>query len=198
MNSITSGKYSEEQKKRLPGACSICGVLRKRLLNTVSRDIGAKCLAVGHNLDDEAQTVLMNYLKGDIERLCRLNPDRTHEGLVPRVKPLAYVPEIEVMTYASLRGIEVEYNHCPYISSAYRRDIRAHLNQLDALHPGTKYGIVRGYEKLIDVLPTTPFSLGTCERCGEPTTGKLCKVCEMLDSMDIQPPAPKDDRRKLI
>ena len=42
--------------------CTFCGVLRKALINNVASDMGADQVATGHNLDDESQTVLMNYL----------------------------------------------------------------------------------------------------------------------------------------
>ena len=168
------------------GGCSLCGVLRKRLLNTISRDIGATKLAVGHNLDDEAQTILMNYLKGDIERLLRLSPKREKEGFVPRIKPLAEVPEREVALYSLLHGIDIEHLECPYASESYRFDVRDFLNYFEFEHPGTKYSLLRGYEKLMnemDTLPRKPFKLSLCMRCGEPTSGKVCKVCELLEGL---------------
>ena len=72
--------------------CTVCGILRRSLLNRIAKTVGASTLATGHNLDDEAQTVLMNYSRGDIDRLLRLD-DPAKEGLVRRVKPLKYVPQ---------------------------------------------------------------------------------------------------------
>jgi uncharacterized protein (TIGR00269 family) len=52
-------------------ACSLCGILRRKALTILARDEGADCIATGHNLDDEAQSVLMNWLRGDRDRLLR-------------------------------------------------------------------------------------------------------------------------------
>ena len=52
--------------------CTFCGVFRKHALNRAAKHLGADRVATGHNLDDEAQSVMMNYLKGDLERLMRL------------------------------------------------------------------------------------------------------------------------------
>src|SRR5512137_2107731 len=56
-------------KGREPQACSICGILRKKALIAGAERAGATKLATGHNLDDEAQSVLMNVLRGDLRRL---------------------------------------------------------------------------------------------------------------------------------
>ncbi|MDY6959897.1 MAG: tRNA 2-thiocytidine biosynthesis TtcA family protein, partial [Halobacteriota archaeon] len=51
--------------------CTFCGVLRRQMLNSAARDTGVNSVATGHNLDDESQSVFMNYLRGDTERLMR-------------------------------------------------------------------------------------------------------------------------------
>ena len=53
-------------KKSITG-CSVCGILKRWILNKTSRELGGTKLVTGHNLDDEAQTVLMNFLKGNVE-----------------------------------------------------------------------------------------------------------------------------------
>ncbi|MHC1593034.1 MAG: TIGR00269 family protein [Methermicoccaceae archaeon] len=160
--------------------CTYCGVMRKRLLNLTARRLGATKLATGHNLDDEAQSVLLNYLKGDTERLCRLSPTRYKEGLIPRIKPLCDVPERETALYAHLHGIELEYPKCPYAKSPYRAILKRMLNELEYGHPGTKYALLKGYERLMELLPREPFELTRCSVCGEPSVGVVCKACELL------------------
>src|SRR4030067_1387696 len=65
-------------------ACTLCGVLRKNILNKAARELGANKIAIGHNLSDESQTILMNYMRGDIDRLKRMIPGTTQKGMVPR------------------------------------------------------------------------------------------------------------------
>ncbi len=79
----------------------------------MAKKVGATKLATGHNLDDEAQTVLMNYLRGDIDRLLRLEQS-VKEGLIPRMKPLRDVPEKEVPLYAILKGLPIDLNECEF------------------------------------------------------------------------------------
>jgi len=47
--------------------CTYCGVFRRRLMNDEARLIGAKYLATGHNLDDMAQSIMMNFRRTSFE-----------------------------------------------------------------------------------------------------------------------------------
>ncbi|MFH1329010.1 MAG: tRNA 2-thiocytidine biosynthesis TtcA family protein, partial [Candidatus Bathyarchaeota archaeon] len=51
--------------------CSFCGVLRRKALNKASKNFKATKLIVGHNLDDEVQTMLLNVVHGDVFRISR-------------------------------------------------------------------------------------------------------------------------------
>jgi len=48
--------------------CTIDGVLRRRAMNIIGKRRGWSKIATAHNLDDEAQTVLLNVLMGNISR----------------------------------------------------------------------------------------------------------------------------------
>lgn len=54
-----------KKKKGLTG-CTVCGIIKRWVLNKWARKLGADVIVTGHNLDDEAQNVLMNYLKGNL------------------------------------------------------------------------------------------------------------------------------------
>ena len=88
-------------------------MLRKNILNKAARELGADKIAIGHNLDDESQTILMNYMRGDIGRLKRMIPGTIQKGMIPRIKPLRSIPEKEVALYAFLNGLPVSMDECP-------------------------------------------------------------------------------------
>ena len=71
----TTDRTAREHPETVP--CSYCGVWRRRLLNGAARDLGADALILGFNLDDLAQTVLMNLARGEIDRLVRMAPHRS-------------------------------------------------------------------------------------------------------------------------
>ena len=79
-------------KERKLGTCSYCGVLRRRALNEAAKEVGADRLATGHNLDDMAQSVMLNILRGDINRIDSFDPAGQQLGeYIRRVKPLCMI-----------------------------------------------------------------------------------------------------------
>ncbi|KAH7830144.1 putative cytoplasmic trna adenylyltransferase [Monocercomonoides exilis] len=51
--------------------CTHCGIFRRKALEIGCQQIGANKIALGHNADDYAETILMNLMRGDIHRLER-------------------------------------------------------------------------------------------------------------------------------
>ncbi|MGC8817119.1 MAG: TIGR00269 family protein [Candidatus Hadarchaeum sp.] len=167
--------------------CTYCGVMRRSLLNQAARELSADKLATGHNLDDETQAIMLNYVRADLSRLYRLGPIYIPlEGFVPRIKPLREIPEKEVALYALLKGIKVHLAVCPYASGIHT-EIRDFLNSLEANHPNSKFMILRMFEEIKPHLKsaTPEFEVKRCERCGEPTSTRLCKTCELLQGLGL-------------
>ncbi|HJH27738.1 MAG TPA: hypothetical protein C5S37_13475 [Methanophagales archaeon] len=59
------------------------------------------------------------------------------------------------------------------------------LNEFERRHPGTKYSLLRGYERLSEFLPKeqSKRKLLRCERCGAPSASRICKACEIVERM---------------
>jgi len=181
-------------------ACGYCGVFRRDVLSRYAADLGADKLLTGHNLDDEAETALMNFLEGDVEKMSRqfdasLGPfegaeaDRTRdtEGpFVPRAKPLRDVPEREVALYARFRELPAHITECPHAEEAYRGEIKRLLYDLEEDHPGTRHSIMAGYEELAALAAgetRQDGTLGECAECGAPTARDVCRTCGLLDAL---------------
>ncbi|WP_457548776.1 TIGR00269 family protein [Archaeoglobus sp.] len=165
--------------------CTYCGVFRKYLLNKIAREMGATKLATGHNLDDEVQTILLNFLQADIERLARLIPQRVQEGLVMRIKPFREVYERDVVVYGLLHNLPMDMNECPYSYFPVRAMVRNFIYDFEEKYPGRKYSIMRSFETLIPCLKQMfpQIRLNRCERCGEPTPKKVCQACVLLEEL---------------
>ncbi|HUR64327.1 MAG TPA: TIGR00269 family protein [Candidatus Thermoplasmatota archaeon] len=181
--------YTIDQRAAATGGavCGPCGVFRRVGMNRLARELGASAIATGHNLDDQAQTILMNHLKGDLDRLARLAPHtaedaRRHAGLVPRLLPFRSIPEKEVLLYALLEGLPIhDEAECPYAARSHRFALRDVLMGLEEQTPGTRHALVRGQERLKPILQAAlpPVAVASCPACGEPTSGASCTACSM-------------------
>jgi len=179
------GTSTDDLARGLPGTppCSFCGVWRRQLLNRAARDAGADALVLGFNLDDLAQTVLMNLVHGDLDRLVRMAPHRTRQpGLVPRIAPLGTVPEREVYLYARGEGLPFDHGECPYAPRAQRNMFRTIVWQLEEAQPGTRQALLRTHERLVDrwLERGDPGGPNRCRACGEAASGELCRACGFL------------------
>jgi len=167
--------------------CSYCGVLRRKALNGGALSVGASKLATAHNLDDEAQTALLNVMHGDVERILRPSSAsiKTQARFVPRIKPLAEVPERETTLYAYATRTRFQSQACPYGHEAMRGDIRIMLNRLELKHPGVKHTICRSVERLSESFQETGAArvFRACSVCGDPTPNDECEACKMLKTL---------------
>jgi len=167
--------------------CAYCGVLRRKALNMAARKVKANKLATAHTLDDEVQTVLLNIFHGDVLRIAREKPitDDVHPKLVRRIKPFCEIPEKETALYAYIKKIKFQNIPCTYASEALRNDIRIMLNRFEEKHAGMKFTIFKSMEKIRPALEglADKEGLRECAECGEPTTDKVCKTCQMLSQI---------------
>jgi len=162
--------------------CSYCGVFRRYLLNLKAKEIKADRVATGHNLDDTAQSILMNIAKGNVEKLARLGPHvNIQKGLIPRIEPLRNIPEKENYLYALLNNIEFYSGECPYAYTAQRNMYRKILYELENNSPGTRHAVLKSYDSIADLLKKKfpPAKLKKCKICGEPTSQIICKTCKL-------------------
>ncbi len=174
-----------ELGKRTP--CTYCGVFRRELLNLKALELGAHRLATGHNLDDEVQAILMNYIKGDVERLIKIGTTTGKPRLVARIKPLIEMPEKEVALFSILNDFPVSFDECPYATS-FRARIRDMINNLEESSPGIKYSILSGYRKLLGKITSPEVSsspMRKCEKCSNTTSQAVCMGCRLREELGI-------------
>ena len=168
--------------------CSICGTLRRYLLNKTARSLKVDKLATGHNLDDESQSILMNEFKANLAVSARLGPLTgviRDKRFIPRIKPLYFMKEKEVATYSFIKGFPVQYDECPYTSDAFRYDVQKMLNNLEQKYPEIKYSIIKSF---LEIQPYykqiySNSKLNECEMCSEPCSAKVCKACQILEKL---------------
>ena len=182
------GKTVKEILKKNPKSsyCAVCGVLRRHIINKKVRGLGCTKLATGHNLDDEAQSILMNILKGDMLRLVRVGAMpmiARNPKFVPRIKPLINVPEEEVILFAKINKIRHSSQKCPYRKfNTLRGETIEYLDKMEKNSPGIKHSLLESALKLKPYLEKQfkKDSIRLCEKCQEPASKKICKTCDVL------------------
>ncbi len=178
-------------KKLKLNSCTICGTMRRYLLNKYSRKLKATKLVTGHNLDDEAQTLLMNHYKGQGALSAKLGPVTgivDHKKFVRRIKPLYFITEQEVTLYTVLKKFAVKYTECPHARDTFRSTVREQLNILENKFRGTKQGIVNSFLATLPQLRkiVQQSAIIPCEVCGEPSSKKECSMCLLLDKYKLK------------
>jgi uncharacterized protein (TIGR00269 family) len=175
--------------QKLP--CSLCGPIRRRILNSEARKLEADTIAVGHNLDDEAQTIILNWLRGDYKRMIQFTrkPVQEHSAFVKRVRPLCNVQEPEIVLYTIANNLEYHDVTCPYAGTARRNSVRDFLSKEEELHPGTLNGIVNVHDRLKNQFynlkeDSSASKITLCEKCGEPAEKTPCSLCRDLAFLD--------------
>lgn len=181
-----------ESKEESPQhACTYCGVFRRQIFNQVAREVNATKLATGHNLDDETQSILMNYLEGNIHNMVRIGykTESQDERFTQKIKPLREIPEKEIGLYVLESGFEVHFDGCPYAHESFRMEIGDFLRQTTIKHPTIMYSTLNNFEKIKpaikkEYVKKNTHPNGTCEVCGEPASQRICKSCNFLEKIN--------------
>lgn len=167
-------------------SCALCGVLRKYLLNKYARNMKLDCLATGHNLDDEAQSFIMNLFRNDIKSIQRQGPVSgvgKNKKFVQRIKPLYFIREKETEKYSKIMDFPVNYGRCPCSTDAFRRQFRDGLTELEKKYPCAKNDIINFLLQNIhkNKKISKNIHISPCSLCGEPSKNKVCRACQMIN-----------------
>jgi tRNA-5-methyluridine54 2-sulfurtransferase len=171
--------------KRPP--CSLCGMIKRYVMNRACTEYGYSVLATGHNLDDEASALLGNLLHWKEEYLWKKDVALEAEGshLAKKVKPFFLCAEKEAAAYAIMNGIDYVYDECPYSIGAKTLMYKDLLNRVEDESPATKLAFVKGYLKRTKkekqdrtgADATAPKNL--CAICGHPSYTDQCNFCTL-------------------
>jgi tRNA 2-thiocytidine biosynthesis protein TtcA len=119
--------------------CSLCSRLRRGVLYGVAAELHATKIALGHHLDDLAETLLLNlFFSGSLRSM---PPKlRSDDGKNVVIRPLAYVEEKDLVAYAGERQYPTVRCSCPTcgLPDQERQVVKRMLSDLEAQHPGLK------------------------------------------------------------
>ena len=171
----------EIRKRTRRAICSVCGTIKRQLINRLTINEGFLNLAMGHNLDDEAGRLLGNMVRHRTQYLEKQYPylPSTHPRLPAKLKPLYRLEAHEIRTYCKLMHIAPLEMKCPFSRGATSHLFKEALSFLEHKMPGTKRDFLFTYvNRRKPPQPESPYQV--CRECGEPSYGNLCSVCNIL------------------
>jgi tRNA(Ile)-lysidine synthase TilS/MesJ len=160
--------------------CSICGTVKRQLLNRLTALEGYRTLATGHNLDDEAGRLLGNLLRHRTYYMEKQYPYlvSTHPLFPTKLKPLYRLESAELRAYCHFASIRPLSASCPLSRGATSHIVKEALQFMEEKMPGTKRDFY--FTWLKNRQPPAPFDgegVSRCRECGEPAFMETCSVC---------------------
>ncbi len=123
--------------------CALCSRIRRGVLYTQAAVLGCSKVALGHHRDDFIETLLLNlFFNGTIKAMSPLL--RADDGTNVVIRPLVYVPEEEIVAYASEAGFPVTCCACPSCGDPDHQRVRIKnlLAALEREHRGIKANLL--------------------------------------------------------
>jgi tRNA(Ile)-lysidine synthase TilS/MesJ len=112
------------------------------LLFNAAKDVGATTIAFGHHRDDHAQTILMNLLH-KAEFAGNLPKIHMQEYGVTIIRPLIYIAEQDIRTFAQQQGFARIVCRCPVGQNSMRKQVDQLLSEIEATFPNARENIAK-------------------------------------------------------
>jgi tRNA(Ile)-lysidine synthase TilS/MesJ len=122
--------------------CYSCSRERRRLLFDAAKSVGATTIAFGHHRDDLAQTLLMNLLH-KAEFAGNLPKIHMQEYGVTIIRPLIYIAEQDIRTFAQQQGFARIVCRCPVGQNSMRKQVDQLLSEMEAIFPNARENIAK-------------------------------------------------------
>jgi tRNA 2-thiocytidine biosynthesis protein TtcA len=122
--------------------CYSCSRERRRLLFDAAKSVGVDTIAFGHHRDDNAQTLLMNLLhKGEFAG--NQPKIRMHDYGVTILRPLIYIAESDLRTFAQQNGFIRITCRCPVGQDSMRKRVDNLLTEMESLFPNVRENLAQ-------------------------------------------------------
>ena len=117
--------------------CSLCSKMRKGALNDAAIQLGCNKIAYAHHMDDMIETMFLSLM---YEGRFYVFPPVTYmpDQNISIIRPLMYVPEVDVIGFQNKTSLPVFKNSCPYDGHTKREYVKNLIAQLNRENPGVK------------------------------------------------------------
>lgn len=127
--------------------CSLCAKMRKGALNDKALELSCNKIAYAHHMDDFIETMMLSlFYEGRF--YCFPPVTYLEQTGLTVIRPLMYVPEVEVIGFDNKYKLPLQKNPCPYDGHTKREEVKQLLKHLHTNNPQIKkrlfHAIVNG------------------------------------------------------
>ena len=119
----------EVRKEENP--CALCARMRRGILHDTAKELGCNKIALGHHLDDAAETFMMNLLL-ESRIGCFAPVTYLSRKDITMIRPLLYIRESEAVAATERLQLPVVESKCPANGVTKREDVKKLLKSLSA------------------------------------------------------------------
>ena len=117
--------------------CSLCARMRRGALHDAAKEAGCNKIALGHHLDDLAETFIMNLFNGGTLD-CFMPVTYLSRKDIHMIRPMIFARESDCARVVRKENLPVVKSKCPADGNTERQDVKEMLSALEK-----KYGDVR-------------------------------------------------------
>ena len=150
--------------------CSLCSRLRRGILYRVASELGATKIALGHHRDDILGTFFLNLFYGG--RMKAMPPKlMSDDGKHIVIRPLAYVPEKDLIAYAKLKEFPIiPCNLCGSQENLKRQEVSRMIAEWDKNFPGRSWNVFGALSRVVPthLMDSQLFDFASLQASGVP------------------------------
>ncbi|MCQ2475664.1 MAG: tRNA 2-thiocytidine biosynthesis TtcA family protein [Clostridia bacterium] len=117
--------------------CSLCARMRRGALHDAAKEAGCNKIALGHHLDDVAETFIMNLFNGGTLD-CFMPVTYLSRKDLYMIRPMIFARESDCARVARKENLPVTESRCPADGTTERQEVKEFLSSMEK-----KYGDVR-------------------------------------------------------
>lgn len=127
--------------------CFLCSWHRRKALFEVAKNLGCNKIALGHHLDDIAETLLLNLVfQGSFGSMPPILKMKKFDMTI--IRPLALITEKEMKDMEQIRGYQQQIKNCPHEKDSSRRDAKNLLTELEKWNPDVRKSLWAAMENV--------------------------------------------------
>lgn len=134
----------EDRKETNP--CSLCARMRRGLIHDIAKECGCNKVALGHHMDDAAETFIMNLFNlGTIGCFSPISYLSRKDLYL--IRPMIFATERDVMRACRHENLTVIESNCPADKNTQRETTKNLLKDLEKQYPALRKKIVGSMQR---------------------------------------------------